>query len=526
MKNRSRIALAVLASAGFVSVACSDDKKDEPNSGGAVGGTGGKSAGGAAGMKAGSAGGAGTAGTSAGAAGAGTAGMPAGGAGAQAGASSGGAGTAGAPSAGMSGAGMAGGGGVAASGGIVNQAGEGGEINGGGGEAGSTEPPVLTGKRHLYVGCADGSGTLQSYLVDGGTVSPLTTVVAGGAISNSTLNADGDRMYVAHTIAGGETRITTYTRDLTSGALSVLGTPVNVPMTAGAGGMGGMGGMGGAGGRGGAAGAGGAAPTAPGPQTLVLDAGEDYLAVPNYYAGNVYVYDVVTNGSLGALIASDAGGTNGHDAVFSNNNNFMIVPYLGSNYIKIYNFNDNTGAISLDGQADLPEAMSGPRHLALHSNGTWLYSINETAGGAASERGTLDLFSFNQTSGALTPVHTYNVPLPSGYSGLKNGAEIVIAPSGSFLYVSMRLDNAATGSIVAYAIGADGALDFVEQYSSRGITPRQFSLSSDGQLLVVGNQNSDNIVLFAVNTTTGKLTYVTQRDVCDSPRFSRFAEIP
>jgi 6-phosphogluconolactonase len=366
-------------------------------------------------------------------------------------------------------------------------------------------------------------------------------VVTGGAISNSTFNAAGDRMHVAHTISGGVTRITTYSRDVTTGALSVLGTPVNVPFTtgAGAGGTGGVGGAGsggavsagGGGGVGGAAGGvgggatGGAANTAPGPQTLVLDGGEKYVAVPNYFAGNVYTYDVLTNGSLGTLVSSDAGGTNAHDAVFSKNNNFMIVPYLGSNYIKTYTFNGSTGAIALHAQTAMPVAQSGPRHLALHSNGSWLYSINETAGGQSSAAGSLDLFSFNQTTGALTPVQTYAVPLPAGYTGPKNGSEIVIAPSGSFLYVSMRLDNTATGSIVAYAIGAGGALTLVDQYSSHGVTPRQFSLSSDGKLLIVGNQNSNSVALFSVNTTTGKLAYVSERDVCASPRFSRFAEI-
>jgi len=538
MKKRSRLALAVLASATVLATACGDDTKDQPHTGGARGGTGGKSTGGHAGTSAGSPGGSSTAGSGlAGTAGTGgAAGTVSGGAG-LAGTISGGAGTSGAPNGGMAGGGMAGGGGVSATGGNVNLGGEGGELDGGGGEAGGNEPPALVGRHHLYVGCADGAGTLQSYLVDGSTVSPITTVLAGGAISNSQLNGDGDRMYVAHTITGGETRITTYTRDTTSGALSVLGTPVNVPYTAGAGGMGGASGAGGRGGRGGrggasgasgaggAGGASGAANTAPGPQTLVLDAGEDYLAVPNYFAGNVYVYDVIANGSLGALVSSDAGGTNAHDVVFSNDNTFMLVPYLGSNLIKVYDFNDNTGVIGLQSQASLPEDMSGPRHIALHPNGTWLYSINETAGGATSERGSLDLFDFDPASGALSPVRTYGVPLPSGYSGLKNGAEIVIDPSGSFLYVSMRLDNVATGSVVAYRIGTNGALTLIEQYSSRGVTPRQFSLSSDGKLLVVGNQNSDNIVLFAVNTTTGKLTYVTQRDVCDSPRFARFAEI-
>jgi 6-phosphogluconolactonase len=69
----------------------------------------------------------------------------------------------------------------------------------------------------------------------------------------------------------------------------------------------------------------------------------------------------------------------------------------------------------------------------------------------------------------------------------------------------MRLDSVAQGSIVAYSIDATtGALTVIEQESSRGITPRQFSLSEDRQLLVVGNQTSNTIAWFRTDSLTVK----------------------
>ena len=73
--------------------------------------------------------------------------------------------------------------------------------------------------------------------------------MAGGAISNCEFNDAEDRLYVAHVI-DGEGRITTYTRSVTTGALTPLGTPAVVPVTPPA--TGGAGGAGGAGGTGGA----------------------------------------------------------------------------------------------------------------------------------------------------------------------------------------------------------------------------------------------------------------------------------
>ena len=174
----------------------------------------------------------------------------------------------------------------------------------------------------------------------------------------------------------------------------------------------------------------------------------------------------------------------------------------------------------------MPNASSGPRHIALHSNGKWLYAINETAGGADSAAGTIDFFTVDQTAGTVTSTATFTVPLPAGYIGLKNGSEIEIAPSGNLLIVSMRLDNKAEGSLVSYRIDATtGALTFIEQDGSHGVTPRQFSLSQDGTLLVAGNQSSNTVAVFKVDATSGSMTFVRDQAVCTSPRFARMVAI-
>jgi 6-phosphogluconolactonase len=80
----------------------------------------------------------------------------------------------------------------------------------------------------------------------------------------------------------------------------------------------------------------------------------------------------------------------------------------------------------------------------------------------------------------------------------------------------------ATGILGVYSIDRhDGKLTPLQFESSRGVTPRQFSLSPDGQLLVVGNQGSDNMSVFKVNRKTGLLTYVATTPVCAIPFFAR-----
>jgi len=508
--------------------------------GGATGGTGG-----AGGSVGGTGGAAGTAGGTGGAAGRGGTGGSAGGGGTASGGSGGRGGTGGSAGAGGTGgaAGMGGRGGTGGTaggtggtggsaggaagsaggtGGAAGGAGTGGAAGAGGtggaagatgtGGTGGTAPANL----HLYVGCADTTGTILTYTLNGstGALSPLATFVAGGAISNSELNDSEDRFYVAHVI-GAENRITTYTRNVMTGLLTPLGTPAVVPSTTPA--------TGGTGGGGGAGGTGGAAPPNANTQTLTFDRTRHFLAAPNYNAGNVYIYSMNTDGSVGSLVSWDAGGMNGHHAVFSLDNNFVFVPYLGSNIIRTYAFDDTTGAITQSSSVSLA-AMTGPRHVALHPNGNFLYAIEETAGGASSTAGTIDLFSVNQTTGALTAVTTYPVPLPTGYTGVKNGAEIDIAPAGDLMFISMRLDSVAEGSLVSYMINpTTGALTLIEQESSHGGQPRQFSLSKDRRTLVVGNQASNTVAVFRVDPATGNMTFIADRDVCLSPRFARMA---
>jgi 6-phosphogluconolactonase len=261
-------------------------------------------------------------------------------------------------------------------------------------------------------------------------------------------------------------------------------------------------------------------------QTLTFDLTRHFLAAPNYASGNVYIYGVNSDGSVGSLLSWDAGGMNAHNAVFTLNNQFVMVPYLGSNWIRSYSFNATTGAIAQSSVVTLPNAMSGPRHLALHPNGKWLYSINETAGGASTTAGTIDQFSVDQTTGIVSPVMTFSVPVPAGYSGLKNGSEIDMAPAGDLLFVSMRLDSVADGSLVSFMVSPiSGALTLIQQVDSHGVTPRQFSLSKDRTLLVVGNQTSNTVAVFQVDPTSGDMTFLSDHDVCASPRFSRMAAI-
>lgn len=406
-----------------------------------------------------------------------------------------------------------GGSGGSAPGGAAGVGTAGGDAAGAGGQAGGEADLA----HHLYVGCRDESGTIQHYRIgsESGAVTLEDTAHANATTSNFATNAAETLVYIAHADEG---RISTFSRDPGTGVLTLedfVAVPGNAEGDAGAqrpfnvdcvdaqnpnG------------------------PTNPATQTLTLAPGEDFLIASNWCANTVLVYEINADGTVGDLIQTVIDGAKSHHAVFNSTGEFVLVPYFGSDFIAAYRFDGDTGMLSpVDPlTTPVPEAAgpSGPRHLAFHPTETsWVYSINETGG-------SISFFHFNETDGTLAHQETISsLPDDSPFTVEdmnRSGSEIEVDRSGRFLYVSNRVDGQANGSIGVFSIAADdGKLTPVEWEDTGGATPRHFSLSPDGKLLVVANQGSDNMSVFTVDQDSGELDLVKTTDVCQVPFFAR-----
>jgi 6-phosphogluconolactonase len=96
--------------------------------------------------------------------------------------------------------------------------------------------------------------------------------------------------------------------------------------------------------------------------------------------------------------------------------------------------------------------------------------------------------------------------LPDGVNGPAIGnacAHIAVSPDNRFVYGSNR----GHDSIAIWKVGdANGTLRPVGHESTRGKTPRNFTLDPTGAWLLIANQDSDTIVPFRRDPGSGRLT--------------------
>lgn len=237
-----------------------------------------------------------------------------------------------------------------------------------------------------------------------------------------------------------------------------------------------------------------------------VDAGGRFVLVANYSGGNITVFPVQRDGSLGeatdmkqyqgsSINRDRQEASHAHCIVLDPTNQFAYSCDLGADKIMIFRFDARSGKL-LAGMPPWVQVKpgSGPRHLAFHSGGKFVFTFNEL-------HSTVTAFERNPEKGSLKELQTLTT-LPKDFTGTNTGADIHVSPNGRFLYCSNR----GHDSIAMFKIDPhSGALTALGYESTRGMTPRNFAIDPTGAFLLVANQKSDSIVVFRLDQTTGRL---------------------
>ena len=240
------------------------------------------------------------------------------------------------------------------------------------------------------------------------------------------------------------------------------------------------------------------------PCHLIVDKTGRFVLVANYTGGNISVFPIKSDGSLG--VATDMvqhhgssvnkerqEGPHAHCIELDNSNRYAFAVDLGLDKVMIYKFDAKNGKLAPNTEVELKPG-DGPRHLTFHPNGRYAYVISEL-------KNTVTAFTYTKATGTLKETQTVST-LPKDFSGANTTAELSVSPSGRFLYGSNR----GHDSIVGFEIDqSTGKLTFIEYAPTQGKTPRHFTIDPTGTFLLVANKDSDTIVSLRINPATGRL---------------------
>lgn len=236
-----------------------------------------------------------------------------------------------------------------------------------------------------------------------------------------------------------------------------------------------------------------------GPCHLIVDPSGRWVLVANYSDGGVATLRILDDGSLdegGARLTHQGSsvdpkrqtGPHAHSINLSPDATRALVADLGLDKVVIYRFDSDDGSLVPNDPAwGSADPGVGPRHLAFHPNGEWIFVLNEMAA-------SLTVYGYDSATGAMDAQQSVDM-LPPGYEGARSAAELVVHPGGDFVYASNRGDS----SIAIFSVDPDdGTLTSLGHEPSGGRSPRNIALDPSGRFLIAANQSSNNLVVFRV----------------------------
>jgi len=200
-----------------------------------------------------------------------------------------------------------------------------------------------------------------------------------------------------------------------------------------------------------------------------------------------------------------------HHAFVDPTGDFLLVPDLGADFIRINKIDKTSGKLTECGSGK-PTPGTGPRHGVFWSpagassrvrraDNTFLFVANELAN-------TLSSWVVSYSDGCMSLSLKHSLTPYQGNATAPRGTKIgEVKVKGNFVYTTNRNDKKFSGSdsITQYTIAADGTFTWTATTSSYGTYPRTFDINKAGDFVAIGDQTSANVAIVPRDVTTGKL---------------------
>jgi 6-phosphogluconolactonase len=254
-----------------------------------------------------------------------------------------------------------------------------------------------------------------------------------------------------------------------------------------------------------------------------------FVFVANYGGGNVAVFPVAADGTLGPasdvrpsvgprhharaiddppgqFAVSDHDSPHLHMVAADPTGQFVVANDAGLDLTLIWRF-DAQGGRLLPAEAPVLVAPPGsaPRHFAFHPSGKFFYNLYE-------HDARVVVYDYDGSRGAMRLKQSVST-LPAHFAGSNLASGIVISPDGRFLYVGNRLHS----SIAIFSIAADGQLRTAYETWTHADSPRSIAMDPSGEIMFSCNQRSDSLTSFRINQANGALAFTGRFEAVGSP---------
>ena len=259
-----------------------------------------------------------------------------------------------------------------------------------------------------------------------------------------------------------------------------------------------------------------------GPCYVSVGANGRGVFVANYAAGSISSYAVGRDGRLSEAVSHFVYRGHGphakrqekpHAHAATVVGDWLLVNDLGLDRILVYKIDRATAELTANEPAGwAARAGSGPRHVAAHPNGRWVYCVNELDS-------TVDLLAWDRSAGTLTTLATVPTLAEDFDVSVARASAVILDEAGRFLYVGNR----GHDSVAVFKIAKDGRLTLVQRAPCGGKNPRALQIDPSGRWVVVENQDSGNVVMLRRNARTGMLGEPVNELRLDAPMHAVFA---
>jgi 6-phosphogluconolactonase len=187
---------------------------------------------------------------------------------------------------------------------------------------------------------------------------------------------------------------------------------------------------------------------------------------------------------------------------------------LGADLVMSFKFDTATGTLSPNGRGGIhTKPGAGPRHLAFHPNGRFLYLITETTD-------TIGAYAVEPKTGTLKELQFVDA-LPADFKEQPAAADLHVTPDGRFLYGSER----KTSTLAGYRIDPEkGTLSAIGHFPTEK-TPRGFNIDPRGRFLLSVGLDSNAMTVYRIDPQSGTLASLKQYPMGQQPNWIEIVDL-